>query len=203
MKDTSLLKQIKRIPYVFLAIVIVNIVLAGFLMVQSVGQTEILNVNVKNLKLKTLRTVELEKDFFQTGSEGKLYWKVKNYNEAFLVLAANRDSAVNFYDLFYLLVLDICLFIMVFRMDESTVFSNQVRLGFHIFGFSVVFYAGIVLLSYRLSGNAIEELTNGRFTAQYREFNIPKYLVISYLIFFLAPFVQKGKSLQNEQDLTI
>ncbi|TKC06613.1 hypothetical protein FA048_15515 [Pedobacter polaris] len=203
MRNAPSLKQIKRIPYLFLAFILSIVILIVCACIGSINQTEILNVNTKNLKAKTYRNIEIEENEFQTGTEGRLYWKVKNIKEAFLVIAADRDGTTNIYDLFYLLILDIALFVMMFKMKEDTVFSDQVGMGLKAIAFAVILYPGIILIAYRFSSVCIEELTAGKFTAQFRSLNIPKYLIIGYLIFFMIPFVKKGKSLQQEQELTI
>ncbi|MES2448854.1 MAG: hypothetical protein V4546_16840 [Bacteroidota bacterium] len=160
-------------------------------------------MNIKNFKTKTYKRIDVGENSFQTGSEGRLFWKVRNLKEAFLISASDKDEVTNFYDLTYLFILNIALFIMVYRMDENSVFSNQVVIGMKAIAYSVLIYSFINVVSYKIIGYSIECLTEGQFTSQFRHFNIPKYLVITYLILFLTSFISKGKSLQKEQELTI
>lgn len=147
--------------------------------------------------------MSLVENWFQTGTEGQLYWKVKNINEALLIALADRERSTNFYDIIYLLILNIALFIMVYRMKEGTVFSNQVFWGLRLIAGSVILYPIINLLSYQLSSQCIEKLTHEQFTAQLKNSNIVIYLLLTYLLIFMAPFIKKAINLQQEQGLTI
>lgn len=203
MKACPSIKSIQRIPIIFLLIVVSYFVISVLACISSVGETKILNVNVLNLSSKTYQTVDIGKNSFQTGTEGRLFWKVKSLKEAFLVGLANRNDAGNFYDILYLLILDLILFIMFFKVKEDSVFSDRIILGLKLLGCSVLVYAFINLISYKIAGRSVELLTNRQFTTQFRQDNIPKYLFLCYLIWFIAPLIKKGISLQQEQDLTI
>jgi hypothetical protein len=203
MRKGPSVKSIKLIPVIFLCMVLANLVISISACVRSIGHTQILDVYSFNTGKKTYQIVEIGKNNFQTGTEGKLYWKIKNLKEAFLVALADRDKSTNFYDVFYLLILDIALFVMVFRIKDETVFSDQVLWGLRLIAGSVIFYPIINLMSYRLSSQCIEELTNGKFTAQLTKSNTFMFLIITYLLIFMAPFIKKAINLQKEQNLTI
>jgi len=197
------IKSVRRIPFIFFLLILVYSFISIFECITSVGETKILDVNIATGDFKTYKSIDLGENSFQTGTEGRLYWKVKNINEAFLVAVANRNSVGNFYDLLYLWILDIILFIMFFNVQENNVFSGRVVLGLRLVGYSFLIYSFINLLSYEMACKSIEQLTDNKFTAQFRHDNIPKYLIFCYLIIFIIPFIKKGISLQQEQELTI
>lgn len=196
-------KRIKRIPIALLILIGINVAMCVFICFNSIGKVKIIDVHTKQLKANTYQQIKINENRFQTGTEGKLYWKVKNLKEAVLIVLADRNHPFNLYDLFYLVVLDIALFIMVYRMKEDSVFSDQVVLGLKTIAYAVILYPAIILLSYHFSAFGVEELTQAQFTANTEDFNVPKYLVIAYLIIFMIPFIEKGIRLQQEQNLTI
>lgn len=197
------IKSVRRIPFIFLVLILAYLFISGLECITSVGETKILDVDITTNDFKTYKSVKLGENSFQTGTEGRLYWKVKNVNEAFLIALANRNAVGNFYDLLYLLILDVILFIMFFKVKENNVFSNRVLLGLQLIGYSLLIYCFINFFSYEMACTSIQQLTDNKFTAQFRHDNIPKYLILCYLILFTIPFVKKGISLQQEQELTI
>jgi len=203
MKSKPLYKQIKNIPFLFLSIILINATFSLIYFFSSVHQTRILNVEVKKLNIRTYKSLSVGENNFVTGSDGKLYWKVKNYNEAALVFAANHSGTLNLYDQLYLLLLNILLFIMVHKIKEDAIFSNQVKRGLRLIISSVMLYPFISLLGYMLSGYCIEKLTGGQFTVQYKKSNITMFLFIAYLLIFMLPFIRKAVTLQEDQNLTI
>ena len=67
------IKNIKRFPIVFSVLITFYFALWVFKCFSSVGNVEILNVDVKNLKERTYKNVELGDNYFVTGTEGRLF----------------------------------------------------------------------------------------------------------------------------------
>ena len=203
MTNAPLLKQIKTMPYIFLLIIIANLVISFSAIYSSIGKVQIVAVNVEALKTKTSQQIAISTNSFHTGFEGRLFWKVKNVKEAFLVAVADREHSTNFYDLTYLLILNIALFVMVHKINEKSIFSSQLFWGLRLIAASVMLYPFIQLLAYKIAGHSIETLTNGQFTAPLKNSNVFMYLILTYLLLFLAPFMKKAIDYQNEKNLTI
>jgi len=204
MTHAPLLKQIKRIPYFFLLIILANLAISFSAIYSSIGKVQIVGVNVKNLKTKTSQQIDInDNNSFHIGFEGRLHWKVKNAKEAFLIAIADRERSTNFYDLTYLLILNIALFVMVYKINEKSIFSSQLYWGLRLIAASVMLYPFIQLMSYKIAGHSIEVLTDGQFTATLKKSNIVMYLILTYLLLFLAPFVKKAIDYQTEKNLTI
>ncbi len=203
MQPKPLIKQIKRIPFIFLALILVS---ASFKFVsdwRSIGSTRLLEVRISDLKERTYKRVELGENSFTTGMEGQLYWKVRNSREAFLVGMADRDRLISYFDVLYFLLLDACLFFMVYRMNEETIFSEQIGVGLKVVIFCIIFYPIITLMGNYLSDLSVQKLTGYKFRSQHQSFSASKFQLISYLLVFMYPFLQKAINLQKEQDLTI
>lgn len=204
MTNAPLIKQIKRIPYIFLLIIIANLAISLSAIYSSIGKVQIVEVNVKNLKTKTSQQIDInENNSFHVGFEGRLFWKVKNLKEAFLIAIADRERSTNFYDLSYLFILNIALFVIVYKINEKSIFSNQLFWGLRLIAASVMLYPFIQLIAYKIAGHSIEILTNGQFTAPLKNSNVFMYLIFTYLLLFLAPFMKKAIDYQNEKNLTI
>lgn len=199
----SLHQQIKLIPIYLLIFITLSLCMHIFASFAAIGKTKILAVDAQHLKARTYHRVKIGENSFQTGTEGRLHWKVKDLEEAFLVGLANQEGVLNYYDLFYFLILDIALFIMLAKVSEERVFTAQLIFGLYLISYSIIFYAFIVLLGQFISGWSIERLTHGMFTSQSSTLNISKYLFLAFLLFFMVPLVRKGIELQNENELTI
>jgi hypothetical protein len=171
--------------------------------VTSLHKTKIIDVQTKNLKENTYNRVEIGKNAFLTGSEGQLHWKVDTMSDAFLVGFSNVDGVGNFYDLFYFLFVVIAIFFMVRRLTEETIFSDHVIEYFNVFGYLIILYPIMGLISYKISAACIEELTGGKFTSQLGNTNLVKYIMIAFLLRLIVLFFKKAKSLQQENELTI
>ncbi len=83
MKPAPLFKQIKIIPLLLLGFILINLSLSLYTCISSVNKTKILDVNIYRFKQRSYKSFDIGKNWFQTGTEGKLYWKVKNIKEAF------------------------------------------------------------------------------------------------------------------------
>lgn len=202
METKPFYKQIKKIPFIFLFIVLSGLILSVCYCVGSIGETRGLHVNTRGLKVKTVKHLYVDDNLFSVGYEGELYFRINTLKEAFLV-ALTSDAPINFYDLLYFLIIDVILFIMVYRVNEEVIFSDQLSNGIKLLGYSVILYPGIILLGNYISKCSIEELTHGQFTSQYRNLGVTKYLYISYLILFCMPIIQKAINLEKEQSLTV
>ena len=190
-------------PFIFLAMILVVTTFKMVPDVKSVGKIRLLEVRVVHLKEKTYKTVELGENYFITGMEGQLYWKVKNIREAFLVGMADRNSLISYFDVLYFLLLDACLFFMIYRMNDETIFSEKLSIGLKAVLFCIILYPFVTLIANHYSSKFIQELTNNQFQAQYEYFSANKYQLIIYLLIFMYPFLQKAVNLQKEQDLTV
>ena len=203
MQPKPLIKQIKRIPYFFLLLILFSATFKIAHDINSVGKTTFLDVRTFNLKEKTFKEVELGENSFTTGMEGVLRWKVKDLKEAFLVGLADRDRLISYYDILYLLLLDAGLFFMIYRMNEETIFSEQLSTGLKVVLYCIMFYPFATMIGNYYSNQFIQELTNNQFKGQYENFSISKFQILFYLMIFMYPFLQKAINLQKEQDLTI
>lgn len=202
MRRRPSIKNIKRFPIVFSVLITFYFTLWIFNCFSRVGNVEILNVDVKNLKERTYKNVELGDNYFVTGTEGRLFWKVKNLEEAFVIGIADQDAVIKIFDLLYFLTLNILIYVLVYFINEETIFSS-LTVGLRVLGFLIALYPGMLLVNYEVSGNLIEKLTGNQFTVQYRSLDILKYVIIAFLLNMVFPFISKGKSLQKEQELTI
>ncbi|MGF1924045.1 MAG: hypothetical protein ACQUHE_07685, partial [Bacteroidia bacterium] len=146
---------------------------------------------------------EVGENSFTTGIDGTLHWKVNHLKEAFLVGLADGDRLVSYYDILYFLLLDVALFYMVSKMNEGTVFSQQVALGFKTVLYCLVSYPLVPLIDNHFSGECIKELTGYKFTSQFLAFGIGKFQLIIYLVIFLYPFLRKAVKTEEENELTV
>lgn len=196
------IKSIKRFPKIFSVLIALYFALWIFKCFSSIGNVEILNVHVKNLKEKKYKNVELGNNYFVTGTEGRLFWKVKTLEEAFVIGIADQDSVIKIHDLLCFLIFNIFLYWLVYYINEDTIFSSF-TIGLRILSFLIILYPAMLLINFKVSGNLIENLTGNQFTVQYRSLDILKYVIIAFLLNMVFPFISKGKSLQKEQKLTI
>lgn len=203
MPERPLYKQIRRIPYIFLVLILISASIKVVSDWKSIGKTRLIEVTRGALKERTYRSVDLGENSFVTGMEGTLYWKVNNIREAFLVGMADGDRVISYFDVFYLLLLDICLFVMVARVNEETIFSDQLETGLKAILYCVMFYPFVGMIEGYYCSKFIQELTNNQFNAQYENFSISKFQIIFYLLLFMFPFVKRAINLQKQQNLTI
>ncbi len=198
-----LIKQIKRIPFIFLVLVLLSATIKIISDVNSIGRTRLLEVRIGNLKERTYKSVELGENSFITGMEGTLHWKVKNLKESFLVGMIDGDRVISYYDILYFLLLDAGLFFMIFRMSDETVFSEQLSAGLKIVFYCIMFYPFVTMIGSYCNNQLVQELTDNQFKGQFEDFSIAKFQLIMYLLIFMYPFLQKAIKLQKEQNLTI
>ena len=201
--ERSIINQIKRIPILFTVLITIFSGLNIYRCYLTIGKTEILNVSLHNIKTKTHKVVNFGENHFTTGTEGRLYWKVKNFKEAFLVNLSDINGVYSFIDLFYFLVLNGAIYFMLWNITEQSIFSDQLIDGANIIAYAVIFYASLNFVKYLVAESAILNLTSNNFTAQYRNNSITPFILFAFLMLIIPPFLKKGKSLQQEQDLTI
>ena len=92
---------------------------------------------------------------------------------------------------------------MVYRMNEETIFSEQLSAGLKILLYCIMFYPLVTMIGNHYSDQSIQELTNNQFKAQYERFGIGKFQLITYLLIFMYPFLKKAIDLQKDQNLTV
>ena len=203
MQPKPLYKQIKRIPFIFLGLILISASIKFVSDWKSIEETRLLEVSKHNLKEKTYQSVELGENSFTTGMEGTLYWEVNDLKEATLVGLADGDRLMSYYDILYFLFIDGVLFFMVYGMNDETVFSERLSAGLKIVVYCVMFYPFVMMIGDYFSSQAIQKLTNNQFKGQYRNFGIVKFQLIMYLMIFMYPFLKKAINLQKDQNLTI
>lgn len=203
MQEKPLFRQIKAIPFIFLLIILVSGGMSIYRVIGYVGMSMGLDVTTYNLSEKTFKTVAIGENEFTTGFDGELTWKVGNLKEAFLVSLAERNNIISFYDLFYFLLIDLVLFVMLYGVNEDAVFSDQLFKGITILLYLIMLYPFVGMIANQINGEIIKTLTNNKFTSQYQRFAVVKFQIFIYLMVFMLPFVKKAINLQREQDLTI
>lgn len=201
MTTKSFFKRTKSIPIGFLLLILVFGIMHIYRTIGYVGDKCTLEVETYNLKEKTYKEVAIGENKFTTGSEGKLRWRVKDVKEAFLVSLVDRNTW--FYDLFYFLLIDIALFIMMYRINEDAVFSDQLFKGVTVLLYVIMFYPFFGVIANQINERIIQELTDNQFTSQYQRFSATKFQLLIFLMIIMLPMVQKVINLQKEQDLTI
>ncbi|MBC7617049.1 MAG: hypothetical protein H7202_13365 [Pedobacter sp.] len=203
MQEKPLFKQIKAIPLFFLSLILVSGGMGIYRIIYDVGKTRSLDVRIYNLHEKTFKTVAIGENEFTTGFDGELAWKVNSVKEAFLVSLVDRNNIINFYDLFYFLLVDVALFVMVHSVNEDAVFSERLLKGVTVLLYLTMLYPFFGMIADQINGEIIKTLTNSKFTNQYQSFAVVKFQMFIYLMVFMLPFVKKAINLQKEQDLTI
>ena len=137
------------------------------------------------------------------GWEGEIYWKPKDLKEAILVNLANTNELFKFYDLFYLLIINIVLFITVKRMTEETVFSESAIKGFQIILYLLAFSPFMDVITNMCNQYFMEQLTHNELTAPLLPFAGFRMMLSVSFVGAITFLFRKGVLLQQEQDLTI
>ena len=166
MSNAPSLKQIKRIPIIFSILIFIYFAMNVYRCIDSVGRTKIVNVSIYNLKAKTYKSIELGENYFTTGFDGKLYWKVKNIKEALMINLGDLNGSMSFITLGYFLILNLAIYAMLWGITEDTIFSKRLSVGLNFIAYVLIFYSTINLVSYSVSQTAIESLTEGQFSSQ-------------------------------------
>ena len=203
MQVKPVFKQIKAIPFFFFLIILASGGIGIYRVIDSVGISRSLDVRTYNLQERTFRTFIIGENEFTTGFDGKLTWEAGNLKESFLVSLAEGDIGISFYDLFYFLLVDVVLFIMVHSVNEDVVFSGRLFKGITILLYLIMLYPFVGMIANQINGEIIKTLTNNKFTSQHQNFAVVKSQFFIYLMIFMLPFVRKAINLQKEQDLTI
>jgi hypothetical protein len=202
MRKGPLLFSIKNFPKYFLCLLLFFIVFDLIVCIGSVGKTKRINVSTANLKEQTYKNVNLGKNHFTTGTDGSLYWHIKDLKEAILVNIADLNGVFNLPDLLYFLIINVFLFWFASGIKEDNIFS-KVESSLRILTPLIFIYPILVIISTQIAAKCVRHLTDNQFTIQYEDYSILKYVVFGFLLQFLILFIKKGKSLQQEQDLTI
>ncbi len=203
MSNAPSLKQIKRITKLFSILIVIYFAMNVYRCIDSVGKTKILNVSTANFEARTSKTIVLGENHFTTGFDGELYWKVKNIKEAFLINLGDLYGTMSFITLGYFLILNVAIYMMLWGVTEETIFSKKLTIGLNVIVYVMIFYSTLNLVSFKVSQIAIESLTDGHFSSQYRNQSLTSFILFGFLMLLISPFIKKGKSLQQEQDLTI
>lgn len=219
MISTEKIKRIKRLPYFLLVMVIVCFTLFALKCYTQIGSYTTIPVNVYQLNERTYKTIELGHNSFQTGTEGRLRWKVDSFKESFLIEVTNPNAIFKLTELIFLFLFLIVVFVSVADLKENTDIRKHVSRFIFILAYLVIFYPGLLLLNAKISDDIIKNLTNNQFTSSHIEFAIVKYAIINSILIIIASvinskdksnktilipsFLNKAKSLQQDQDLTI
>lgn len=198
------LKQIKRIPTIMFVLIFAYFLMALLFCYGNIGRQVRLEATILYGVTGKNPQVDIGENRFNRGYEGMLYWKVKDFKEAVFLNFANSKELMRFYDLIYMLILNIVVFITVNRMKEDTVFSSFTENGFKLIIFIIIFSPVFDVFIYLTSRYFIKELTDNQFTGgSMPSFSYLRIIVSIFLINLIPLLIKKGKSLQLEQDLTI
>ena len=189
MISTEKIKRIKRLPYYMLGMVILYFSLFLLKCYTEVGGYTSIPVNVYQLKERTYKTIELGNNSFQTGTEGRLRWKVNSFKESFLIEVANPYAIFKLTELIFLLLLVMVVFISVSGLNEHTDIRKQVSRFIYILAYLIVLYPGLLLLNVKISEGIIKNLTNNQFTSLHIDLSIIKYMMINTSLIITASVV--------------
>ncbi|WP_316765581.1 hypothetical protein [Pedobacter frigiditerrae] len=204
MRKGPSLKSIKRIPLLIFVLIFAYFLMTLVFCYGNIGRN--VRVEAKILYGVTGKNpqVDIGGNKFNRGYEGMLYWKVKNFKEAVFLNFANSKEILRFYDLIYMLILNIVVFIIVNRMTEDTIFSSFTENGFKVIIFIIIFSPFFDVLIYFISRYFIKELTDNQLTAvSMPSFSYLRIMVSIFLINLIPLLIKKGQSLQQENELTI
>ena len=203
MSNVPSLKKIKKIPILVYFIMFLYFLIAIGNCYQKIGTTVNIDATLKYGGEKTFAKVIVKGNSFITGTDGTLYLQVKDFKEAILLNIANANELIRFYDLFFMLILNTVVFITVYLMKEDTIFSNTTIKGLQIVVYLIIISPlldfGYSLISKRI----IEHLTNNQLTTPLHSFGYLRLLLSLFLAPLIPLLINKGKSLQQNQDLTI
>ena len=144
-----------------------------------------------------------EGNLFTSGKVGRLEWNVKNFKEAVLVNLANTNEMFSLFDLLYMLAINLVLFITVNKMTEESIYSDQTINGFKLILYLIVLAPIYGFITNMISGYILKNLTNNQITSPLRAFGGGKVWIGIFFIQVIPLIFKKGKSLQQEQELTI
>ena len=203
MRNAPSLKQIKRIPILVFLLILFYFLLTFFICYQNIGRSVSIEARLKYGGKYAASQVGKGENIFTSGSDGRLAWKVKDFKDAVIVNLANTNEMFSLYDLLYMLVVNLVLFITVNQMKEDTIYSDQTIKGFKLIVYLIVLSPIFGFATNMISRYILEKLTHNQVTSPLKAFGYFKVLIGIFFLQLIPLFIKKGKSLQQEQELTI
>ncbi|RZL46589.1 MAG: hypothetical protein EOP00_14560 [Pedobacter sp.] len=203
MRNAPSLKQIKRIPLITLILLSFYFLLTLFMCFENIGGSVSIEAELVYGDKFVSTKVGKEGNLFTSGRVGRLAWKIKNFKEAVLVNLANTDEMFSLFDLLYMFSINLVLFITVKKMTEETIYSNDAINGFKLILYLIVLAPLYNFITNMISGYILKDLTHNQVTSPLKAFGALKVWIGIFFVQIIPLIFKKGKSLQQEQDLTI
>ena len=203
MRNAPSLKKIKRIPLITFILLSFYFLFTLYMCYENIGSSISIEAKLVNSEKHIQTNVGKIGNLFTSGIEGRLNWKVENFSEGILVNLANTNEMFSIYDLLYMFVINLVLFITVKRMTEETIYSNQTINGFKMILYLIVLAPLYGFFTNMISAHILKDLTNNQVTSPLKAFGAFKVWIGIFFIQIIPLIFKKGKSLQKEQELTI
>lgn len=166
----------------------------------TIGQEKSIKVIIGHGMGGTYKRIDFKEGHFETGFGGNLRWEVKNMGEALLIHLGDQNGVLNFYDLFYFLILVLAIFWMVRDLTEGTIFSDKILDGLTVVGYVVLLYPFLDVMNSLIAQWSVKTLTAGRFSRELEYGGIMKFIIMAFLIRLVPLFIKRVRVYKNKMN---